>query len=106
MAAAYARVIEAFMRDQPAERVQIVELGAGAGRFAHGLARELRHPFTYTLTDFAESQLDDWRAHAGLEGFDFARVDLTDEIALDVDGPAGGHRQLRVRQPSRATRSP
>src|SRR6185436_14643420 len=59
VAAAYARVIEAFLRDQPAERVQIVELGAGAGRFAHGLARELRHPFTYTLTDFAESQLED-----------------------------------------------
>ena len=57
------------MRDQPAERVQIVELGAGAGRFAHGLARELRRPFTYTLTDFAESQLEDWRKHAALEGF-------------------------------------
>ena len=50
VAAAYARVIEAFLRDQRAERVQIVELGAGAGRFAHGLARELRHPFTYALT--------------------------------------------------------
>ena len=87
VAAAYARVIEAFLRDQPAERVQIVELGAGAGRFAHGLARELRHPFTYTLTDFAESQLEDWRGHEGLEGFEFARVDLTGEIALDVEGP-------------------
>jgi hypothetical protein len=87
VAAAYARVIEAFLRDQPAERVQIVELGAGAGRFAHGLARELRHPFTYTLTDFAESQLEDWRRHEGLEGFEFARVDLAGEIALDVQGP-------------------
>ena len=87
VAAAYARVIEAFLRDQPAERVQIVELGAGAGRFAHGLARELRHPFTYTLTDFAESQLEDWRKHPALEGFRFARLDLTGDIALDVDGP-------------------
>ncbi|WP_037498020.1 SAM-dependent methyltransferase [Solirubrobacter soli] len=87
VAAAYARVIEAFVRDQPVERVQIVELGAGAGRFAHGLARALRLPFTYTLTDFAESQLDDWRKHPALEGFQFARVDLTGDIALDVSGP-------------------
>ena len=87
VAAAYARVIEAFLRDQPAERVQIVELGAGAGRFAHGLARELRHPFTYTLTDFAESQLEDWRRHEALKGFEFARVDLAGELALDVEGP-------------------
>jgi hypothetical protein len=87
VAAAYARVIEAFVRDQPTERVQIVELGAGAGRFAHGLARELRHPFRYTLTDFAESQLEDWRKHPGLEGFEFARVDLAGEIELEVDGP-------------------
>ena len=35
------------------------------------------------LTDFAESQLDDWAAHPGLEDerFDFARVDLTQPIA-------------------------
>jgi hypothetical protein len=87
VAAAYARVIEAFLRDQPAQRVQIVELGAGAGRFAHGLARELRCPFTYTLTDFAESQVEDWRKRPALEDFQLARLDLTGDIALDVDGP-------------------
>jgi tetratricopeptide (TPR) repeat protein len=89
VAAAYARVIAGFLRDQaldPAEPVYVLELGAGAGRFAHGLARELgeriAHEFVYVLTDFAESQLDDWARHPGLEDerFDFARVDLMQPI--------------------------
>jgi tetratricopeptide (TPR) repeat protein len=89
VAAAYARVIAGFLRDQrldPAEPLYVLELGAGAGRFAHGLARELgerlRRDFVYVLTDFAESQLDDWARHPGLEDerFDFARVDLTQPI--------------------------
>jgi tetratricopeptide (TPR) repeat protein len=87
VAAAYARVIAGFLRDSaldPSEPVYVLELGAGAGRFAHGLARELgERDFVYVLTDFAESQLDDWEHHAGLEDerFDFARVDLTQPIA-------------------------
>ncbi|MDA0161869.1 SAM-dependent methyltransferase [Solirubrobacter ginsenosidimutans] len=86
VAAAYARVIAGFLRDavlDPSEPVYVLELGAGAGRFGHGLARELGEGFVYVLTDFAESQLDDWAAHPGLEDdrFDFARVDLTQPIA-------------------------
>jgi hypothetical protein len=89
VAAAYARVIAGFARDHaldPAQPLYVLELGAGAGRFAHGLARELgerlEQDFVYVLTDFAESQLDDWARHPGLEDerFDFARVDLTQPI--------------------------
>jgi tetratricopeptide (TPR) repeat protein len=90
VAAAYARVIVGFLRDvelDPSQPLYVLELGAGAGRFAHGLARELgerlTQDFVYVLTDFADSQLDDWAAHPGLEDerFDFARVDLTQPIA-------------------------
>lgn len=90
VAAAYARVITGFLRDSPPDAPQplyVVELGAGAGRFAHGLARELgqrlRRDFVYVLTDFAERQLDDWERHPGLAEarFDFARFDLTGDEA-------------------------
>jgi hypothetical protein len=90
VAAAYARVIVGFLRDStldPSQPLYIVELGAGAGRFAHGLARELgertTQPFVYVMTDFAESQLEDWEQNPALEDerFDFARFDLTQDRA-------------------------
>ena len=84
LAAAYARVIAAFVRDaglDPSQPLRIVELGAGTGRFAHGLRRELReridHDLQYVMTDFAQRQLDDWAANPALEGFELARLDLT-----------------------------
>jgi hypothetical protein len=86
VAAAYAKVIVGFLRDSaldPSQPLYIVELGAGAGRFAHGLARELgertTQDFVYVMTDFAESQLEDWEKNPALEDerFDFARFDLT-----------------------------
>jgi hypothetical protein len=88
VAAAYARVIVGFLRDStldPSQPLYVVELGAGAGRFAHGLARELgertQQDFVYVMTDFAESQLEDWEKNAALEDerFDFARFDLTQD---------------------------
>ena len=88
VAAAYAKVIVGFLRDStldPSQPLYIVELGAGAGRFAHGLARELgertTHEFVYVMTDFAESQLEDWEQNPALEDFDFARFDLTRDRA-------------------------
>lgn len=79
VAAAYARVIRAF---GPAT---ILELGAGTGRFAHSLRRELGD-VRYVLTDFAQSQLDAWAANPALAGFEFARYDLTTDPA-PVRGP-------------------
>jgi hypothetical protein len=90
VAAAYARVIVGFLRDcvlDPVQPLYVIELGAGAGRFAHGLARELgertAQDFVYVLTDFAESQLDDWAKNPALadERFDFACFDVTRDRA-------------------------
>lgn len=89
VAAAYARVIAGFARDV-SEPLRIVELGAGAGRFAHGLRRELRErldrDIPYVMTDFAQTQLDAWAANPALEGFEFARLDLTSDT-LPERGP-------------------
>ncbi len=91
VAAAYARVVIGYLRDcalDPAEPLYVVELGAGAGRFAHGLVRELGArmealplelpPLVYVMTDFAESTLEDWAANPALadERIDFARFDV------------------------------
>ena len=90
VAAAYARVIAGFLRDSvldPEQPLYVVELGAGAGRFAHGLTRELgertTQDFVYVMTDFAESQLEGWEQNPALEDerFDFARFDLTQDRA-------------------------
>ncbi len=97
VAAAYARVVIGYLRDcalDPAAPLYVVELGAGAGRFAHGLVRELGArmealplelpPLVYVMTDFAESTLADWAANPALadERIDFARFDLTRDRTL------------------------
>jgi len=93
VAAAYARVIVGFLRDfalDPAEPIHVLELGAGAGRFAHGCARELRArfealgfpPLRYVMTDLGEKTLDEWRANPALDGLEFAQYDLTAEPPL------------------------
>ena len=86
VAAAYARVIKGFARDMAAPPT-IVELGAGSGRFAHGLRRELGADVRYVMTDFAQSQLDDWAANPALEGFEFARLDLTSDDLPPAHSP-------------------
>jgi hypothetical protein len=100
MAAALARVAGGFYRDcargtlDPSEPLYLVELGAGAGRFAHGFVRELAAwaaavplalpPFVYVLTDLGEHTLEDWSANAALEDerLDFARFDVTSDDTL------------------------
>jgi hypothetical protein len=98
--AAYARVVLGYLRDcaragldleQP---LYIVELGAGAGRFAHGFVRELGAlldelplalpPVVYVMTDLAERTLEDWCANPALADplIDFARFDVTADAAL------------------------
>lgn len=80
VAAAYARVIEGFLRDRAArgqlERVDVVELGAGSGRLGLAIVVELAElraasptplpPARYVLTDVAERTLAAWRSHPRL----------------------------------------
>jgi tetratricopeptide (TPR) repeat protein len=100
VAAAFARVVGGFYRDcarsalEESEPLYIVELGAGAGRFAHGFVRELAAwanavplalpPIVYVMTDLGEGTLDDWAANGALAdaSLDFARFDLTIDRTL------------------------
>ncbi len=102
VAAAYARVVLGFVRDvargrlDPSEPLYVVELGAGAGRFAHGFVRELGArldalplalpPVAYVMTDLAQGTLDDWAANAALadDRLDFARLDVTGDRTLEL----------------------
>ena len=121
IADAYARVVFGFLRDchartsdgdssstplDKSQPIYIVELGSGPGRFAYlflkkflGLLRgsplkEIR--VRYVMTDFAESNLEYWRAHEWLRPFveegslDFARFDAErgDELKLVNSGEA------------------
>ena len=99
-AAAFARVVCGFYRDcargalDVSEPLYVVELGAGAGRFAHGFVRELAAwvqavplalpPIVYVMTDLGEGTLDDWAANEALddERYDFARFDVTSDRTL------------------------
>jgi hypothetical protein len=101
VAAAYARVVVGFLRDcarggllDLAEPLYVVELGAGAGRFAHGFVRELAAwtdklplalpPVVYVMTDLGEPALDEWAADPALddERIDFARFDAETDAGL------------------------
>jgi hypothetical protein len=99
---AFARVVLGFWRDcalDPAEPLYVVELGAGAGRFAHGCVRALGErmealplalpELVYVMTDLGEATLADWAANPALEDerLDFARYDAV----------AGGPLELRRR---------
>ncbi|HEV3468423.1 MAG TPA: tetratricopeptide repeat protein [Pyrinomonadaceae bacterium] len=97
IADAYARVIFGFLRDcnsaalDDTHPVYVVELGSGPGRFAYLFLKKfltvLRDSalagvrVRYVMTDFAERNLEYWRAHAWLRPFveegslDFARFD-------------------------------
>jgi hypothetical protein len=100
VAAAYARVVLGFLRDwargglDPSAPLFVVELGAGAGRFAHGFVRELGErldalalplpPIVYVMTDLGEGTLEDWDANPALvdDRLDFARFDVAGDRAL------------------------
>ncbi|HEY5978005.1 MAG TPA: hypothetical protein VIT41_00080 [Microlunatus sp.] len=69
----YARIVLELLRtaggDPTAvDRLHLVELGGGTGRFAYLLVRQLRElapglPFTYVVTDFAADRVATWAAH-------------------------------------------
>ena len=102
VAASYARVVLGYLRDCARggldldEPLYIVELGAGAGRFAHGFVRELGAmldtlplelpPVVYVMTDFSESTLADWAANPLLADaqIDFASFDVTADATLQL----------------------
>ena len=114
IAAAYARLAAAFLRDclspaaaQPLDLNQpiyILELGAGSGRFAFYFLKRLlpalqgsslkNLPITYVLSDLPERNVAFWQSHPRLAPFvaagqlDFARFDPSEEasIALRVSG--------------------
>jgi tetratricopeptide (TPR) repeat protein len=128
IADAYARVVFGFLRDCRAaasdggssfapldysQPVHIIELGSGPGRFAYlflknflGLLRGSVMKdvgVRYVMTDFAESNLEYWRAHEWLRPFveegalDFARFDAEgdDELRLVNSGEALSAETLR-----------
>jgi len=98
IAAAYAEVIVAFLRDcdaagrlDPSRRVHVLELGSGSGRLGYALLRHLRprlaatsqrdQPVTVVLSDFDGAKLEQLAAHPRFAGdladgwLDFAVVD-------------------------------
>jgi tetratricopeptide (TPR) repeat protein len=103
VAAAYARVVLGYLRDAEhagldlGQPLYIVELGAGAGRFAHGFNRELEAlldaldlelpPIVYVMTDLAEASIDDWAANPRLAeqpAIDFARFDVASDSSFTL----------------------
>ncbi|WP_422660623.1 tetratricopeptide repeat protein [Paenibacillus sp. EC2-1] len=105
IATAYAEMIFGFLRDQAdkgevTETVTIVELGAGAGRFAfHVLHKlcELRDfagiqlpPFRYVVTDLPIKNVNAWREHPAFQPYihegivDFARFDAVHDTELNL----------------------
>lgn len=107
IADAYALATMAFLRDcaragrlGAGERVHVVEVGSGSGRFAYLFLRRLRElleaselaevPVTVVLTDFERSKLEVLRSHPWLQGWleegvvDLALFDAAAPAALDL----------------------
>lgn len=105
IAATYAEVLFGFLQDRakmehPSEPVIIVELGAGAGRFAYHLLDELCRlrdyagitlpPFRYVMTDLALNNILAWQEHPALQSFitegllDFAQYDAVHDTELNL----------------------
>lgn len=105
IAAAYAEMIFGFLQDRAnkepsSEPVHIVEIGAGAGRFAFHVLHELCQlidfagitlpSFRYIMTDLAMNNVLAWRAHPALQAFiakgilDFARFDAVHDTVLNL----------------------
>ncbi|SEG24302.1 SAM-dependent methyltransferase [Paenibacillus sp. UNC499MF] len=103
--AAYAEMIFGFLQDRAnkgygSEPVTIVELGAGAGRFAYHVLYELCQmrdyagiplpPFRYVMTDLAMSNVLAWKEHPALQSFitegllDFAQFDAVHGTVLNL----------------------
>lgn len=105
IAASYAEMIFGFLQDRAnqeysSEPVTIVELGAGAGRFAFHVLSELCQlrdyagialpSFRYIMTDLAINNVHAWKEHPALQSFitegllDFAQFDAVHDTALNL----------------------
>jgi len=103
IATAYAEMIFGLLQDrahkgQIYEPVVIVEIGAGAGRFAYHVLVELCRlrdlaaiplpPFRYIMTDLAMNNVLAWKEHPALQAFiaegilDFARFDAVNDTEI------------------------
>ncbi|RED63189.1 SAM-dependent methyltransferase [Cohnella lupini] len=84
MAVAYAEIVFGMLQDRAragfkAEPVTIVELGAGSGRLAFQIVKELRElmefsglslpPFRYVMTDLAVSNIEYWQRNSSLRPY-------------------------------------
>ncbi len=94
IATRYARVIEAWQGDI-GERVTVVELGAGHGRFGYLCLQQLRVPVRYIMTDFTARNLAAWQSGRFLRPLveagrlDFALFDAeTDTSIAAQNNPA------------------
>ena len=115
IADSYARVVFGWMRDcktamsegngtssrefDPDQPIYIIELGAGSGRFGYLFLKRLLSicessvlkgiRIKYVMTDFAESNLQYWRAHPWFQSYfdqgvlDFARFDADKDVTLE-----------------------
>lgn len=117
---AYADMIFGFLQDratkkESTEPVFLVELGAGAGRFAFHVLHELRQlideagiglpPFCYIMTDLAMNNVSAWQKHPALQAFisegilDFARFDAASDTELNLAVSGKTLRQGELTQP-------
>lgn len=94
----YARLIATYAADVQAERITIVELGAGHGRFGFLCATHLKEmaqrgtfvskQWSYLLTDVANSNIDFWQKHEAFQPLidegcvDFARFEAGKDTSL------------------------
>ncbi|GIP40590.1 hypothetical protein J31TS4_38700 [Paenibacillus sp. J31TS4] len=120
IAAAYAEMIFALLQDQAnkgyrADPVFIVELGAGAGRFAYHVLDELCQlrdyagialpSFRYIMTDLAMNNVMAWKEHPALQSFitdgilDFAQFDAVHDTVLNLVVSGATIREGDLKQP-------
>lgn len=105
MSVAYAEMIFGFLQDRArlgytSEPVTIVELGAGSGRLAFHVLKELSElmefagmvlpPYRYVMSDLALENISYWQQHRSLIPFveqgvlDFAKFDAVQDTELEL----------------------
>lgn len=122
IAATYAEVLFGFLQDRAnkgngseSEPIIIVELGAGAGRFAYHVLHELCQlrdyagialpSFRYVMTDLAMNNVLAWQQHPALQAFiaegllDFAQYDAVQDTELHLVVSGTTIREKELQQP-------